>query len=96
MAASKDLIVSNGLSHLLRVGFDRSGSAVVDISQLPKTKYGDLEGIPIALPWVSRYCIARMGASEDFTPLATAAVKIISPFPFTRSSLRVVLTRFCL
>ena len=51
--------MSRGLSHRLRVGFDRSGSA-------------------IGFPSLSLCCIARIDASEDFTPLATAAVRIVS------------------
>lgn len=46
-------MVSRGLSQRLRVGFDRSGSA-------------------IGFPWLSRCCIARIDANDDFTPLATA------------------------
>jgi hypothetical protein len=76
MAASKARIVSRGLSHRLRVGFDRSGSAVVGSISIVKSNCAEMMDEPMGFPCESRCWIARIGANDDFTPLATAAITI--------------------
>lgn len=53
MAASNERIVSRGLSHLLRVGLDRSGSAVMGIASVQKIeragRVGRTDGISLRI-----------------------------------------------
>jgi hypothetical protein len=72
MAASKLRIVSRGRSQRLRVGFERSGSAVVTLAACHGA--GKLRVIsPMAFPYESRCWIERNGASEFLVWACTAA-----------------------
>lgn len=71
--------MSRGLSHRLRVGFERSGSAMRKVWLAGTLLSRICRHQPIGLPYASRCWIARSGANDDAWPLWTAAgVNVIS------------------